>query len=534
MTSNPQMPSEAKPEIKSPSFPAGLTGKGYASGLLMTGVVIVGSWMGMAAYVDYRLQDVEKHLAGNREEIVAQVNQETQKTRDALVLRVNETSSVLAKGILEITETTNNGFENTKESLTAYQESLNQSQQSSAEALKKDIEASKQAVIETISSSQNDLSKSLASQWNRAQDVQSQTLQTALTDIKTTQTDSTGQILGAVHEVGSDVKNAKNAIGESINTSLESLQDLVKNGNLNQREQFDQLLTNLGGINEQTSGTSETIGNQLQGLADQVAVLHQNLKSSQGSLDEIQAFMPEIRKTYEAQLAEWRKQSDQSVSSLTTKITELHSQIDDMSNGLKTASETMMNALYVNSQGLEGTRVDLKSDLVLSREETSAQLQDLSQSLQAISSDLKTLQSKVSDENTKIGLNPNAQKHTEALKTAMTEFSNTLGGVRETLTTALLPGLEKLEQSSENANVQESVQLLKKAVEEVDILISSTEQQRSSLELNKSKNGAIAMDDATLNENSPPAKPHSANDQTEAVKEHPEHRTEQALGFRLY
>lgn len=530
MTSNPQMPSEAKPEIKSPSSPSGLTGKGYASGLLMTGVVIVGSWMGMAAYVDYRLQDVEKHLAGNREEIVAQVNEETQKTRDALVLRVNETSSVLAKGILEITETTNKGFEKTDKSLAAYKESLNQGQQSSAAALKKDIEASRQAIIEKISSSQQDLSKSLASQWNQAQDVQSQAFQTALNNIKTAQTDSTGKILGAVHQVGSEVKNTKSAIGESINSSMKSLQELVKNGNINQREQFDQLLTSLGGINEQTSGTSETIGNQLQGLADQVAVLHQNLKSSQGSLDEIQAFMPEIRKTYEAQLAEWRKQSDQSVSSLTTKISELHSQIDDMSEGLNTASETMMNALYINSQGLEGTRVDLKSDLVLSREETTAQLQDLSQSLQAISSDLKTLQSKVSDENTKIGLNPDAQKHVETLKTAMTEFSNTLGGVRETLTTALLPGLEKLEQSSENANVQESVKLLKKAVEEVDVLITSTESQRNLMDSNQSKSGAIALDGATLNENSPPANPH----QTETVKEHPEHRTEQALGFRLY
>lgn len=538
MTSNPQTTPEAKPEMKFPPSPSGLTGKGYASGLLMTGVVIVGSWMGMAAYIDYRLQDVEKHLAGNRETIVSQVKLETQKTQDALVLRVNETSSVLAKGILEITDNTNQGFKNTKEALTVYQQSINENQQSTATVLKQDIDAARQAVIEELSSSQQKISKSLAAQWDQVQTSQSQALETALIELKSTQDESTGKILSAVDSVGSEVKGAKSAINESLNSSMKSLQDLVKNGNINQREQFNQLLATVGGLNEQTAGTNETVGNQLQGLADQVAVLHQTMQDTQGSLDQVQAFMPEIRRTYEAQWSEWVKYSDENVGKLTTKISDIHGRINEMNKGLEANSETMMNALYVNSQGLEGTRVDLKSDLVMSRQETSAQLQDLSQSLQAISSELKTLQTQVSDpESSAIGFNNDeSKKRVETLKTAMTEFSATLGGVRESLATSLLPGLEQLEQSSNDESVKESVQLLKKAVEEVEGLITTTEQQRNSIEASLLKGEAIALEDVTLNESSTQKRVHSAKAQvqTETVEQHPEHRTEHALGFRLY
>ena len=236
------------------------------------------------------------------------------------------------------------------------------------------------------------------------------------------------------------------------------------------------------------------------------------MQDTQGSLDQVQAFMPEIRRTYEAQWSEWVKYSDENVGKLTTKISDIHGRINEMNKGLEANSETMMNALYVNSQGLEGTRVDLKSDLVMSRQETSAQLQDLSQSLQAISSELKTL------------------------KTAMTEFSATLGGVRESLATSLLPGLEQLEQSSNDESVKESVQLLKKAVEEVEGLITTTEQQRNSIEASLLKGEAIALEDVTLNESSTQKRVHSAKAQvqTETVEQHPEHRTEHALGFRLY
>ncbi|MDP8242988.1 MAG: hypothetical protein P9L94_02820 [Candidatus Hinthialibacter antarcticus] len=534
MTSNPQTTPEAKPETKSPPSPSGLTGKGYASGLLMTGVVIVGSWMGMAAYIDYRLQDVEKHLANNRETIVAQVKEETQNARDTLVLQTSKNSSILAQGILEITDNTNQGFKNTKEALTAYQSSMNESQQSTATALKQDIEAARQAVIEELSSSQQKISKSLVAQWDKTQTVQSQALETALGNLQSSQDKSTGKILAAVDTVGSEVKGAKSAINESLNSSMKSLQDLVKNGNINQREQFTQLLASLGGINEQTVGTNETIGNQLQGLAEQVSVLHQNMKTTQGSLDQVQAFMPEIRKTYETQWAEWVKYSDENVGQLASNISEIHGRINEMNKGLEAASDSMMNALYVNSQGLEGTRVDLKSDLVISHEETSAQLQDLSQSLQAISSELKTLQTKVNDpDNSAIGFNGDeSKKHVETLKTAMSEFSKTLGGVRDNLTTALLPGLKQLEQSSNDESVKESVQLLKKAVDDVETLISTTEQQRNSIEASLQRGGAIALEDSALSESS--TQVHSAENQTETIEQHPEHRTEHALGFRLY
>ncbi len=532
MTDNPQLAPGASPEVKSPPSPGGLTGKGYASGLLMTGVVIVGSWMGMAAYVDYRLQDVEKHLANNREAIVSKVTTETQKARDAVVQQTSKNSSILAQGILEITENTNNGFKATQESLTSFQQSLSENQQSSTASLQDDIESARQAVIDELSSSQQKITKSLAAQWDKAQSSQSKTINTALNDLKTNQQESTGLILAAVDTVGSDVKSTKNVLTENLNSSMKSLQDLVKNGNINQREQFDQLLANIGGINEQTAGTNETIGNQLQGLADQVAVLHQNIKSTQGSLEEVQGFMPEIRKTYETQWAEWVKYTDNSVGTLSSTISKIHGRIDEVNQGLKTASESMMNALYANSQGLEGTRVDLKSDLVISREETSAQLQDLSQSLQAISSELKTLQTKVNDpENSTLGMSPaSSQEDAETFKTAMNELKESLGGVHKTLAKSLLPGLKQLEESTNDQAVKKSIELLKEAVTEVETLISVTEKRSESGQ----EGGELTFEGSALDGQSSTTVVHSANSQTNSIKQHPEHRSEHALGFRLY
>lgn len=540
MSSNPQpTPDSTKPdsgiEMKSSPPQSGLTGKGYASGLLMTGVVIVGSWMGMAAYVDYRLQGVEQQFHESQKEIVTQVNEGSNSLESQLIKRVNETSSVLAQGILDIGEKADKGFEETQNKLASTATELKKDQAQTANQIKTYLSEAQDAVVKQFVSSQQSLQKSLEATFSESQSQQSESLQTAIAHLQKSDANRSGEILSAVKTVSDDVQSARSSLNDTLNSSLKSLTELVNNVNINQREEFKQLAAGLGGLSEQTDGKTSTLENQLQGLATQAASLFDTMKTLQGGMDEIQAVVPQIRGAYEAQWTKWSKQSEQTIQTLTDQLTAVSGKLNELDNNLDSTAESVMNAVFLGQEGLEGTRIELKSDLVTTREQTAAKLNDLSESLQTISTDLKSLHSDI-DAKQAAAAQPQETSRipVEAMKTVMAEFNKTLSGVKDALSNALLPNLERMTQDSTDGAAAETVGILKEAVGAVETLIGETGEHMKALDAPLEQSDSVADASPPATDSQDASMKSESETANKSPTQHPEHRSEDFLGFRLY
>ncbi|MBI1387070.1 MAG: hypothetical protein GC154_01305 [bacterium] len=512
MTSNPEINQETRDQMKQSPQPQGLTGRGYASGLLMTGVVIVGSWMGMAAYVDYRLQGMEDQLSGNTQTIVSHVDDNQKQLEGNLIKRVNDTSSVLAKGLLEMTETTGQRFDATMEKLASYQDSVNQSQQSLAQSIKTDLSDSQNAVLQKIASENKNLAAQLAQHIDQNQSQQSESLQSALAKLDTNQSKYSKEILTSVKEVGNNVTQTRSVLSDAVTSSMKSLQELVSSDSATSREEFKQLAGALNGFQSQEQGGSETILSQLKGMATQIDSLHQNVSAARGSMEDIQNTMPQFREAYDAQWKQMQTRTDEMTAQLTQQISQLQKSLALINQSLKEASESVLNAVYVNTQGLEGTRAEIKSDLALSHDETSEQLQNLTATIQSFSTVLQGLSPDSSDLGMSSAIN---------IQSSLDQFSSTLRQTQTMIAEAILPQLKVMQSQSPDAAPS-----LEKAVSQIETMINDAQNQID--RVSPASSGSVAINStpsaSSQEGNAPPASP----------SPDPEQRTPQALGFSLY
>lgn len=395
-----QLNSQVTPNSPNPTSPDMENGARSSTGLVVAGLVtIVGSWIGMAAYLDYRLNEVEQNqqkvvsaVDSARSTLNEQIQTLAEQNRAALSdqlygvsqnlsEKIKDTSGVLAKGILDLTQKEDDHFA---------------------------------AAMGLLNENKTHLAGALEAQ-------------------QTTQS----SILSAIQNLDQHLASAHTALQERIDATAGSLQELVQQSDQNTLTQLNELASSLSENAKQILTETQQFSSELTALARQVTDLESNVHSSQ-----------QILKTMNENLPAWQDASAQQITAaqtaaLTTQdnlrkdLENLQQKINEISLRLDSTADSMMKALYLTSEGLEGARIELKTEFENTRNETAAEIQNLVQSVRGITETLeklKTADNQSSLETQSGRLMPQDVQPLQALNGSLREITDKANLLREQIT----------------------------------------------------------------------------------------------------
>jgi hypothetical protein len=333
-------------------------GKKSAAGLIVSGlVVVVGSWIGMAAYMDYRLQGIEKRINADAKHHITAVAEKTNKSLSKfgkdLETKINDTSSILAKGLLDIKET-DQGY---------HTETLQAIEKTGSEVAQ--VASSNQDIVRVV-----------------------QTL-------GRTSRISGEAILTAVQNLDSNIVDANTGLLARIDQNNQTLEDLVKLSNNNTKTQLAELASSVNTIANGSQNDSQKISDELSLLADKISNLGKDIDSSNKAVSELCVSVPQLQKDNQQQMYTITESTKTTQKDIQSNIADLQTKVNQMNASIDSTSESMMRALYITSEGMEGTKVEIKSQLENSKKQTTVEIGKLVQSLRDVSSKLDNLKQDV-------------------------------------------------------------------------------------------------------------------------------------------
>ncbi len=343
---SPNQPNQATQDLEN--------GARSSTGLVVAGLVtIVGSWIGMAAYMDYRLNEVEQSqqkvvsaVDSTRASLNEQIQTLTEKNRASLSEemkaagqhlgeQIKDTSGVLAKGILDLTQKEDDHY-------AAAMGVLNENKTLLGNA------------VESSQSAQN-------------------------------------AMLGAVQSLDKNLTAANTELREHLDATAGALQDLVKQSDLNSAARLNDLAASLSTNANQMQTETQQFSAELTALARQVSDLQSEVSSSRDAMQAMNASLPGWQETSDQKITALQSSAQATQDNLRKDLDALQQKINEIGQRLDSTAESMMKALYLTSEGLEGARVELKSEFESSRSETAADIQNLVQSVRGITETLEKL-----------------------------------------------------------------------------------------------------------------------------------------------
>lgn len=341
------------------------------AGLVVAGLVTVaGSWIGMAAYMDYRLQSLEDRLINETKQQVVSIADTTRTTfntqltqvNDGLAGKIENTASTLARGIIDIKQTqTKMANEILTGNVVAEQIG--------------DLKAQIQSFItEKQGSLQNEVAQLAAKIENG-----NQTVSQALEVHSNANRSSDEALLTALQNLGTNLGEVNTGLLARMDTNAKSLEDLVKNTNEN---------------------NVQLLYKELSALAEKVTSLNTEFSNSQTALRELNASVPEWQKSSQEQLAQLTESNQSVTQDLQSQMGELQTKFNEMDQQITSANESLMRALYVTSEGMEGAKIEIKSELENSKQVTSTEIHNLVQNLQDVSKQIESIKQNISTQTT--------------------------------------------------------------------------------------------------------------------------------------
>ena len=236
--------------------------------------------------------------------------------------------------------------------------------------------------IQAINSNGDTLEKKhqeIASLISSNQETQSKEFNKAITAITDTQEKQT-QILSSIEkENGANAqtildtlkttnetaqKTESNLIAQ-INASTQSLEKLVKLSDQNRSQALSELASSVEDIVNQSSNDSKKLSTELTALAKHVSSMKNDLSTSQTAIEELNHLVPGWRKTGEQQFAALQESANRLNEKTQQNMNLIETKIANLNKALDESAETLMKALYVSTQGLEETKVELKSEMAV-------------------------------------------------------------------------------------------------------------------------------------------------------------------------
>jgi len=428
--------------------PQGPENRSSASLVIAGLVTIVGSWVGMAAYVDYRLDGMEKNLAAETQKAIAAearpiaASLENNKSsldlsltsmQQKVLADLNEKSSVLAKGILDLNQKADENFAKTTKTLADNNAAVSAS------------------VGDALKNSQNELTALLAQNQENA----------------------SKQIIASFDNLTGNLNESQSAILSKIETSSSSLKDLVELSNKNQNDNLAALAS----------------------LANQIKDSQQNIANVQSSaaiqIDQLTNLMPGWRKTNEEQLAALGDKTGVLEQGVKETLAALQDKFADLKQTVGAANESMMKTLFLTSEGVAGTKSELKSDVAGAKDETCKGLQQLNESI----ANLSTVLENMKKESTKSAAVPlKESKEFKSLASGLDSLSERLSGARSEMTRQFEAARDRARAYLAGTSDPDQVKKLEEVFNQFSSMAEQVDQQLDSMnESLKSLTGAIAI-----------------------------------------
>jgi len=382
-----------------PEAPAGNNEKGSSTGLVVAGLVtIVGSWVGMAAYMDYRLESVEQKISTEYKQVMsayengnAGINQHFTN----VTAKVNETSSVLAKGILELTQKGDERFNQMMQGINTNNAALDKNGKDITAALDKSLKDSEKQITSLLSRNQatteNEIAKAIASITEK-QDVKNQAIAETIAGLKTESTEQGKAMISALEGVNKNIGETRSGLLTQIDNSNKSLTELIKLSNDAQPEKLTQLASSM---TEEIKADSKKYSAEISALAQRLNTVQQQVTHSQNTIQELSKIAPDLRENSAKQVAALNQIASTLDQRMQENLSLMEKKVASLSATLDNTANTLMKSLYSATEGLEGTKVELKSELVSRNKETQDGLKALAQAIQQINAVLESLKENV-------------------------------------------------------------------------------------------------------------------------------------------
>lgn len=494
------MSTETQPNTASnPNLsPQPKSGGGIVVGLLASSVVL-GSCIGLAAYVDYRLNTVEEMFDKRSQEIVKTID----TSAASLKQEVNDKSSILAKGILDLTNQEESRHSRTMDSLKENKTLLQENQVKTEKSLSG-----------ALASARDDL-KTLLEENNIRQ---AERLDEVAKTVKSIQSSSTNQekaLLAAIQKVNTGLETTRSTIANHVKQSQESIAQLITLANEGHAEQLNELATSLS-----TDSTAE-MNQSITKLALQIDAIQKKITSTDSAVYELTQMVPTWQKGSSAQVEELIVSAQTLETRLQEQMDTVQKNVSTMGQALEDTTESILRAMYDTSEGMEGARIDLKSRIASQQEETTTHLQELVKSVQGLSDELKTVNT--SSKSTSFAI-PTNHGEIKAYQNNLAEVGTTFNSLRETLNEELNLILS---QSSANATPEEVALILKNLMGIVSTLSEEIGSQLDMLQAGFKSlgNTALLLEEVDGAEATVVEAP--------SASMHPEQRADEQLGFTL-
>lgn len=438
------------------------------TGWIATGLVaVVGSWFGMAVYMNHRISDLEKGFQSEQSKVLASIG----VNNDGLTNQLKETGSVLAKGLLDLTE-----------------KEVNRHDQL-------------QTVIKTSQ-------KELAAVFSDQQASQIKTISNIVSALGETQKSNNQSVIAAIED------------------SKQSLESLVSSGISQQDARLNTLATAIDQLPTDDGEKSKIIHAQLTAMSNRIQEFQEQLVDSKSSIDELNQALPQ-----------WKNEAANDYKVLNTKVSDfegklvkhlqmVQEQVAAVQHNMDQSSENLLKTLYLTSEGLEGTKYELKSEVETMKQSAKDDFNRLNQSIHSITNSLDEIKSDLSmDSVDTTSLHPENINH--MIDSVQTFSSRTIGLHQE-----LQSHVDEVKAWLKNADSGAPIDrgFFEKLITDYQQYLDANHMQIDSLLASlqgvKESNTEIVKDTEVVESNN------EGEEQQTAL--HPEERTEGEVGVSLY
>ncbi len=364
-----------------------------STSLVVAGLVtIVGSWVGMAAYVDYRLDGLQKDLSQENQRVISTeaksitstlennksiISRNISSIGETITTRQNELEStfkekaaVLAQGILDLTDKEKERFDQVISTVNGNKSLLENQSSEIASAVK--------------------TTKDLSDAITGHQEKTAQELTKIISSVdKTGKT--TSSLASSLSNLNQNVDEVKTSILSKIEASSNTIKDLIELAGSNQTEKLADLASTLNTYHTSVKNDAGKLSSELTSLNKDVNAFKSDVTTTKTSVQNLNELLPQWRKSNEEQLQVIEKSANTLEKHVNKSLNSLQTQFGDFARKIDSTNSSLMKALYVTSEGLEGTKVELKSEVAGIKEETGQKLNKLTDSVQAISNSIKSL-----------------------------------------------------------------------------------------------------------------------------------------------
>lgn len=324
------MSEELKTMNEQKHSPPQVTQAKMPKGLIATGLVaIVGSWFGMAVYMNHRITDLENGLRSQNNKVISSIDVNT----ETLTKKFDSSSSVFAQALIDISDK---------------QEKRHTDLQSVIQLSHKELEAA----LSHQQQKQTDTISTVLSAYNESQSTTSQTVLTAIQDTKT------------------------------------ALEAFVQTGMQNQNQQLSEIASAVNRIPVDDGEKTKMIHAQLTAMSERIQEFQQQLVDSKASIDELNHSIPNLQTSVSQEMSGLSARISEYETQLIQHLQMVQEQVSTVQQNMDHSSENLLKTLYMTTEGLEGTKYELKSEVETMKQSAKQDFEKLNESINSISTSL--------------------------------------------------------------------------------------------------------------------------------------------------